>query len=213
MKPITTIDFKKDPIYKARTEPSIIDIPPLQFVMVDGSGGPESSDGASTEFQEAMSILFGILYTIKFWGKKFELPPGYAAFTMAPVEALWWMKDNTPFDMNRPADWAWTAMLRVPGFVTPEFFAEVVEAVSIQKKSDIYKQARLETYHEGQCVQVMHIGPYSAEPPTIAAMHSFVHDNGFVLTGKHHELYFGDPRRTAPEKLRTILRQPVRRAT
>ncbi len=203
-----TIDFKKDPTYKAKTNPEIIKIPKMLFIMVDGKGAPESSAGNETEFQQAFQILFGILYTIKFWDKKFTPPAGYAKFTMAPIEGLWWT-EGKEFDMDHPENWSWTVMLRVPEFVTSEYFEEVVNKCIETKGTNIYRKARLEYLDEGTCVQIMHIGPYNTEPPTIKRMHEYAFDNGYELVGKHHELYFGDPRRTAPEKLRTILRQPV----
>lgn len=206
-----TIDFKKDPTYKAKTEPEIITVPAMRFIMVDGEGAPESSDGANTEFQQAMMALFGVVYTIKFWDKKHPIPADYAKFTMAPVEGLWWTKSGKNFDTNNPDDWKWTVMLRVPEFVTKVYFDEVVEECVRAKKSDVYRNARLETFEEGICVQIMHVGPYSEEQPNIDLMHQFARDEGYELTGKHHELYFGDPRRTAPEKLRTILRHPVQK--
>jgi hypothetical protein len=206
-----TIDFKKDSTYKAKTEPEIVEVPKMLFVMVDGTGGPESSDKSETEFQKAMQVIFGIVYTIKFWDKKYPVPKGYAKFTMAPIEGLWWSGDGQNFDMNNQKNWKWTVMLRLPEFVTPDFFNEVVANCVDNKKSDIYKKARLEYFTEGSSVQIMHIGPYDQEAPNIEKMHAFARESGYELVGKHHELYFGDPRRTAPEKLRTILRQPVQK--
>lgn len=209
MKPI---DFRKDPIYKAKAEPELIDVPEMLFIMVDGTGAPEGSTENATEFQNAMQALFGIVYTIKFWDKKFVPPPGYAKFTLAPVEGLWTMKDGGEFDASKPDDWQWTVMLRVPPFVTQEYFREVVEACIAAKKSDVYRKARLKAFTEGPSVQLMHIGSYDAEGPNIQKLHAYMTSLGYVPNGRHHELYFGDPRRTAPEKLRTILRQPVRAA-
>jgi hypothetical protein len=206
-----TIDYKKDPTYKAKTEPEIIDIPKMLFVMVDGKGAPDASGTANTEFQSAMQVLFGVVYTIKFWDKKHPAPPGYAKFTMAPLEGLWWMEGGISFDMAKPDDWRWTVMIRLPEFVTPEYFKQVVGELIDKKQSDIYKLGRLEYFEEGSCVQIMHIGPYDQEGPNIDKMHAFAKESGYKLAGKHHELYFGDPRRTVPEKLRTILRQAVQK--
>jgi hypothetical protein len=203
------IDFKKDLTYKAKITPEIINVPKMLFVMVDGKGAPESLGQSETEFQKAMQIIFGIVYTIKFWDKKHPAPKNYAKFTMAPIEGLWWMADGKDFDSSKPDDWRWTVMLRIPEFVTTDYFKEVVRECVKSKNDDIYKKARLEYLEEGTCIQIMHIGPYSQEAATIEKMHAFARDNGYELTGRHHELYFGDPRRTAPEKLRTILRQPV----
>lgn len=206
-----TIDFKKDPTYKAKTTPEIIKIPKMQFVMVDGKGAPEAYDGNATEFQKAMQVLFGIVYTVKFWYKKYPAPKNYAKFTIAPIEGLWWMKNGGDFDMQKPDEWRWTVMMRLPDFVTPAFFQKVVLSCIENKKDDIYRKARLELFDEGLSVQMMHIGPYSEEGPNIIKIHAFAESNGYELIGKHHELYFGDPRRTAPEKLKTILRNPVKK--
>ncbi|NTU89422.1 MAG: hypothetical protein HGA54_05890 [Actinobacteria bacterium] len=208
-----TIDFKKDPTYKAKTKPELITIPNMLFVMIDGKGAPEGSQGANIEFQEAMEALYAIVYSIKFWGKKHPIPEGYAKFTMPPVEGLWWMDDGMDFDLAKPDRWRWTLMHRLPEFVSQDFFSEVVDDCVTSKKRDIYTKTRLEHFDEGDCVQILHIGPYSAEGPTIETMHAFIAENGFEATGRHHELYFGDPRRTAPEKLRTLLRHPIKHRT
>jgi len=204
-----TIDFRKDAVYKAKPAPQIIEIPEMLFVMVDGQGAPESSDQAETEFQKAMQILFGITYSIKFWDKKHDPPKDYAKFTVPPIEGLWWTKSGKNFDSKQPDDWLWTVMLRLPDFVSTAYFDTVVNDLIKNKQTDIYKKARLEQYNEGLAVQIMHIGPYDQEQADIDAMHTFARDNGYALHGKHHELYFGDPRRTKPENLRTILRQPI----
>lgn len=203
------IDYKKDPSYKAKTNPEIVKVPKMNFIMVDGRGVPDAAVGHETEFQSAMQALFGIVYTIKFWNKKYEPPKGYAKFTMAPLEALWWMDDGKEFNMAKPDEWNWTVMLRLPDYVDQKFFDEVVKKCIEQKKSDLYKKARLELFEEGECVQIMHIGPYSTEPANIAKMHEYAIGQGYKLIGRHHELYFGDPHKTDPEKLKTILRHPV----
>lgn len=209
MKPV---DFKKDLSYHAKSEPQIIDIPEMLFLMVDGKGAPESSGPAETEFQQAMQVLFNIMYTIKFWDKKYDPPENYYKFKVTPVEGLWWTKSGQNFDLDKPDDWQWTVMLRVPEFVTPVYFKEVVKELVTRKHSEVYKKARLASFDEGRCVQIMHIGPYNQEQADIEKMHAFAKDNGYSLHGKHHEIYFGDPRRTEPDKLLTILRQPIIRA-
>lgn len=206
-----TIDFRKDVVYKAKQTPEIVEVPRMRFVMFDGIGAPEAAADQETPFQHAMQALFGIVYTIKFWDKKHPSPTGYAKFTLAPVEGLWWTNDDQGFDVNKPDEWRWTLLIRVPDFVTPKFYKQVVDECVAQKHSDIYKQARLDDFTEGTSVQIMHIGPYSDEQYNIDKMHRYAHEHGYELTGKHHELYFGDPRRTAPEKLRTILRQSVKK--
>ena len=200
-----TIDFKKTPAYKARTNPVLIDIPEMTFVMVDGEGAPEDNP----EFQQAMQVLYGIVYTIKFWDKKHVAPHGFSKFTLTPLEALWWSKKGKEFDSKDPSDWQWRVMIRVPEFVTEDFFKEVVTELVRNKHTDMYKKARLAHYQEGTSVQLMHIGPYDQEAEDIARMHDYARHEGYELIGKHHELYFSDPRRTAPEKLKTLIRHPV----
>lgn len=201
------IDFRKELIYKAKPEPQIMKVPKMLFVMVDGSGAPENNP----QFVDSMSILYGIVYTIKFWDKKHPAPKGYAKFTLTPLEALWWQKDDKPFDSAKPKDWLWTVMIRLPDFVTPVFFKEVVNELIEKKQSDIFRRARLEQFTEGACAQLLHIGPYDQETSNILKLHDFAKQAGYKLTGKHHELYFSDPRRTAPERLKTIIRQPVQK--
>ena len=205
------IDFKIDPLYKAKTKPEVIHVPKIHFVMVDGEGPPNTLKGSDNDFQKAMEILYGIVYTIKFWDKDHSCPPGYAQFTMAPVEALWWTKSGQEFDLKKPEDWKWTAMIRIPQFVKPEFFNKVVQECVDKKDSEDFRQARLESFHEGTCIQILHIGPYNKEQPTIERLNNFAVENDYKLTGKHHELYLGDPRRAAADKLKTILRHPVRK--
>ena len=200
-----TIDFRKEQSYKAVPTPAIVEIPDMLFVMVDGTGAPENNP----QFVRAMETLYGIVYTVKFWDKKFDAPPNYAKFSLTPLEALWWMQDGSMFDATKIGNWAWTVMIRLPDFVTPAYFQEVVNELTERKQKDIYKDARLEKFHEGTCAQLMHIGPYDQETANIKKLHAFARESGYKLVGKHHELYFSDPRRTAPEKLKTIIRQPV----
>lgn len=209
---MNVVDYKKDPLYKAKPEPAIVEVPSMQFVTVDGKGAPDPHVGEEedvSEFQSAMGVIFGIVYGVKFWDKKHAAPLGYAKFTMPPIEALWWMADDSEFDVSRPEQWRWTAMHRLPEFVSKQLFDEIVNELVDKKRTDNYKKARLETWTEGTCAQIMHTGPYDQEGPTIAKLHAFAAEQGFPLHGKHHELYFGDPRRTKPEKLKTILRQPI----
>lgn len=200
------IDFKKDPAYRAKSEPDTIYADPMLFIKIDGEGAPEDR-----AFQEAVQAIYGLVYSIKFWDKKHKAPKAYDKFSISPLETIWWMKGDSQFDMNRPKDWEWTALIRVPDFITQEFFEEVVEEVSSVKASGIYKKARLETMHEGLCVQIMHIGPYSSEKSSLDKMINYARNKGYEVYGRHHEIYFNDPRRTVPEKLKTILRYPIKK--
>lgn len=201
------IDFVKQdkPFYAAKTKAEVVEVPGMQYLMFDGSGLPEGNP----EFQKAFQALYGVAYTIKFMPKKGVAPVGYQDFKVPPPEGLWWMKDGREFDMARPKDWRWTLMIRVPDFVTPLVVAAAVEEMARKKKNDVYRQIRLERLEEGRAVQIMHIGPYDQEEPTIAKLDELVEQSGLKFRGKHHEIYFGDPRRTAPAKLKTLLRRPV----
>lgn len=202
------VDLKKDPMYAAGTEPTPVYVPEMTFVMVDGEGLPESAEG-ETEFQRAMRILFGIVYTVKFWDKKHPAPEGYSKFSLAPVEGIWWTKSGRMFDTSKPDDWRWTVMLRVPEFVTPDYFKQVVDELKTQKGDASYGTARLERFEEGHCAQVLHVGPYDQEQDTIDKLHEYISQSGCSVSGKHHELYLSDPHRSKPENLKTIVRYPI----
>ena len=183
-------------------EVELIEVPPMKYVMVDGAGEP-----GGESFQQAMSAIYNIAYTMKFRSKKL-LKKDYNV--MAP-EGLWWTKGRKIFP-TKPADWHWTLMAVLPGFVTPKLFSESRDEVRKKKNPPGLDRARLETFDEGLCVQTLHIGPYSAETDSINKMASFAKDRGYRMVGKHHEIYLGDPRRTTPSKLKTILRHPVAKA-
>ncbi|MGZ6005405.1 MAG: GyrI-like domain-containing protein [Candidatus Saccharimonadales bacterium] len=201
-------------LYMPKSEPVIIEVPEMLFLMVDGSGAPDPEEGTpehQSEFQQAFTALYGVVYSIKMAYKGDEQPPGYFNFKVPPPEGLWWMGDGTDFDMSKRGNWRWTLMIRVPEFVTPDLVQKYVEQLVSKKKDEVYRKVRVEPYHEGLSVQLMHVGPYADEGPNIQKMHQFALDQGYKLHGKHHEIYYGDPRRSAPEKLRTILRQPIAR--
>ena len=199
-------DFKKSlPSYKAKPgQFDIIDVPPMNFLMISGGGGP-----TSTAYAEAIQTLYPVAYTLKFASKQ-ELQKDYV---VPPLEALWWADDwevfTTKFDQSQ---WLWTAMLMVPTWITDALFRAALEKVAKKSNPPSLDRIRLETLHEGTSVQTLHLGPYSNEGPTLKQMHEqFIPENGLKMHGKHHEIYFNDFRKTAPEKLRTILRQQVAR--
>ncbi|HET7673763.1 MAG TPA: GyrI-like domain-containing protein [Candidatus Saccharimonadales bacterium] len=200
------INFKNAPAFRAKLKPDFINVPPILFIKVDGSGSPANKD-----FQEALKTVYGIFYTIKLWGKKHDLPEGYEDFTTAPLEAIWWTGVGQEFEPDRPQDWRWTALMRLPDFVTREFFDEAVNELVEKKKTEIYKKARLENMHEGCCAQILHIGPYDQQMKSLEKLYKFVADNGYEIYGRHHEIYMNDPNRNPPEKLKTVLRYPVRK--
>jgi len=197
------IDVKKEmkAFYQPPTSPVLIDVPEMNFIMLDGEGHPDSE-----VFQQTIQTLYSVAYTIKFAIKKQRTGE---EFVVPPLEGLWWTAGESEFDMGNKNNWAWTLMIMQPDFVTAEIFRAAI--VEIQKKKDLelLHKVTFEKFHEGLSVQLMHIGPYSDEPVNIKKMHDFAAESGFKIHGKHHEIYLGDPRRTAPEKLKTVLRQPI----
>jgi len=181
---------------------SVVDVPPMNFLMIDGTGDPNSPD-----YQQAMEALFSLSYTLKFKIKK-----GTGVdYTVMPLESLWWTDDPSQFSMSNKEIWKWTAMMMQPEYVTLGLFEEALAEVRQKKGLPALDRVRFEAYHEGLSAQIIHIGPYAAEEPTIARLHGFIKESGHELNGKHHEIYLSDPRRTAPEKLKTVLRQPIRK--
>lgn len=184
----------------------VVDVPPFQFALVDGQIEPGSSPGLSPAFQQALEALYGISYSLKFMSKlRKENPIDY---TVMALEALWWVEDGQ-FDISHPGGWCWIAMMLQPDHITSDMFEDALVQLRKKKPSPALELLRFETFHEGLSMQIMHVGPYADEPATIAKMHAFAREKGYSLRGKHHEIYLGDPRRSAPEKLKTVLRQPV----
>ena len=205
------MDYKKTQkeLYLPKTIPSIVDVPEMIFIMVDGRGDPNTS----VSYQSAVEMLYGLSYSIKMSKMGGGAPEGYFDYTVPPLEGLWWLADGEAMDFSDKESFCWTSMIRQPEFVTPEVF-EIAKAVLAGKKPDLeLTRVRLERFTEGLCAQVMHIGPYVDEPSTIALLNSYITGNGYrsdlTETRRHHEIYLGDPRKTTPEKLKTVLRHPV----
>lgn len=204
------LDYKKEykDIYLPPKKPVIIDVPQINYIMVDGKGAPEGE-----EYQAAMSVMYSISFTIKMSKMNGMQPDGYFDYVTPPLEGLWGGKNG--FDITRRDTWEWTSMIRLPEFVTPDVFKWAVASVREKKPEVKVEKARFEAFKEGLCVQIMHIGPYAREPESVALMHKFMEENGLAdMTGpvrRHHEIYLGDPRKTKPENLRTVLRLPVER--
>jgi hypothetical protein len=182
---------------------SIVDVPAFPFIMIDGSGYP----GTSQEYAEAVQALYSVAYTLKFMVKK-ELLVDYPVMAS---EGLWWMDDMHEFSLANKDKWKWTMMIMQPEIITPTLFSRAVEQAGKKKALSAISKLRLEVFREGLAAQIMYFGAYSDEGPTITRLHQFIHDNGCELSGKHHEIYLGDPRRVASEKLRTVIRQPMSR--
>ena len=184
-------------------EPVFVDVPPMQFAMVDGAGDPNSSKG----FQEAIGALYGVAYTAKFAAKK----RGIREVMVMPLEGLFWTEGSDVFIPDDKGQWHWTLMLMEPPAVTRKLFDDSVRELRERKNPPGLSRIRLEKWKEGKAAQILHVGPYSAERPTIERLHAFIRDNGYRLSGKHHEIYMGNPQRSAPEKLKTVVRQPMSR--
>jgi hypothetical protein len=186
----------------------IVEVPDLAFLMIDGRGDPNTSEA----YQQALQALYSAAYTLKFTLKKADPERD---FKVAPLEGLWWADDVAPTmaELQRDRDgWNWTMMIAVPDAVTAEELATAVEAAARKRELPAAPLLRLERFKEGLAAQIMHIGPYAEEAPTIERLHDWVAAQGYELRGRHHEIYLGDPRRTAPERLKTVLRHPVREA-
>lgn len=206
------LDLKKDlkafysPSAKAVSE---VDVPELNFAQVDGVIEPGCRPGDSPSFRAAMSALYGISYTLKFMLKKRAQNP--VDYPVMALEALWSL-DSGEYDFNNADGWQWTAMIMQPTVVTAEDWAEGLERLKKkQPDNPALSIIRLEAFREGPAIQIMHIGPYATEPETLAKMDAYARANGLQLHGRHHEIYLGDPMRADPDKLKTILRHPVKR--
>jgi len=185
-------------------ECQLIEVPEMGFLVVDGSGDPNTSQA----FQEAIQALYGVSYTLKVALKK----SGGPDFRVMPLEALWWDDTGGRLDPDRKSAWSWTAMIRQPDFVDDEAMSDAMGQAGAKRPLPALSKMRFQRFAEGLSAQVMHIGPYAEERPTIEKLHAFIAEQGCEPVGKHHEIYLGDPRRAAPDKLKTLVRQPVRRA-
>jgi hypothetical protein len=212
------IDLKRELKYlyaPSAKEVQIVDVPTLSFVMIDGRIEPDETPEISQTFQQATGALYGVSYTLKFMSKLRKDNP--IDYTVTPLEGLWWT-DSGAFDFTRKEAWHYTLMMMQPEHITAEMFEEALRQVQEKqtKKGEnnpAFLDLRLDRFREGLCLQVMHVGPYSDEPQTIERMKAFAQQNGYIYQGKHHEIYLGDPRRAKPERLRTILRQPIKKAS
>jgi hypothetical protein len=200
---MTSIDLKKDyrESYTARVgKPALVKIPPRPCLMIDGAGDPNSA-----EYAEAISSLYPIAYALRALVK---LETG-DAYTVMPLEGLWWADDMEAYLRGQRDDWKWTAMIVVPEVVTLAMAASVIAETTETKRLAAGGRVRFEVFDEGLSAQVMHVGPYSAEAPAIELLHGFIAGRGMARRGLHHEIYLSNPDRTDPQKLKTIIRQPV----
>ena len=207
-------DFKKErrDLYMPKRKPSIVEVPPMSFVAVRGQGNPNAEGG---EYQRALEALYAISYTIKMSKMGDHRIEGYFDYVVPPLEGFWWQEGVQGIDYARKEDFQWISAIRLPDFIDEGEFAWAVAEAEAKKGKDFSKAGFL-TIDEGLCVQALHVGPYDDEPATIAAMDAYLAEAGYVNdfgeARHHHEIYLSDPRRTAPEKLKTVIRHPVRTA-
>lgn len=199
------IDYKKELKYlydASAKKVEVVEVPEMNFLMIDGQGDPNTSQ----TFKEAVEALFGVSYTLKFMLKKGKEAIDYGVM---PLEGLWWADDMSQFSAQNKDNWKWTVMIMQPGYVTAHLVNEAI--VQVKKKKDLtaLPKMRFEAFLEGKTAQTMHIGPFSEEGPTIQKVHAFIGEMKFKLSGKHHEIYLSDIRKAAPEKWKTIIRQPM----
>lgn len=206
-------DYKKEykEFYMPGIKPVIVTIPDMNYIAVRGQGDPNEPDG---EYKKALGLLYGIAFTIKMSKKGDHQIEGYFDYVVPPLEGFWWQEGINGVDYRHKDQFQWISLIRLPDFVTKEDF-EWARAEAERKKKTDFSKAEFMTYQEGLCVQCMHIGPYDDEPATTALMHAYISQNGYVtdITEKryHHEIYLSDARRSAPEKLRTVIRHPIKK--
>jgi len=203
---VTEIDLRKE--FKQLYNPPVkevvlVEVPDLAFLMVDGMGDPNTAQ----DYQDSLACLYNVSYTLKFLIKK-EMSIDYPVMAL---EGLWWTDNILEFSADNKDIWKWTSMIMQPACVTAERVSRVCEELKHKKDLPALPKLRFEHFHEGLSAQIMHIGPYAAEKPTIDKIHAYIKEHGYTLNGKHHEIYLGDPRRAAPEKLKTVVRQAVKR--
>ena len=206
-------DFKKEykEFYMPKNKPGIVSVPDMNYIAVRGQGDPNVEDG---EYKQAIELLYGIAYTIKMSKKSDHQIEGYFDYVVPPLEGFWWQDGIDGVDYAHKENFQWISVIRLPDFVTREDLGWAVKEAERKKKTDFSKVEFL-TYDEGLCVQCMHIGPYDDEPATVELMHAFMEEQGYVLDINdrrlHHEIYLSDARKVAPEKLKTVIRHPIRK--
>ena len=205
-------DFKKEykEFYMPKGKPEIVTVPKMNYIAVRGKGNPNEEDG---EYKKSIELLYGIAYTIKMSKKGDHKIEGYFDYVVPPLEGFWWQDDVDGIDYSHKENFQWISVIRLPDFVTKVDFVWAIEEATRKKKMDFSKVEFLEI-EEGLCVQCMHSGSYDGEPATVAAMDKFIADNGYENdisdTRRHHEIYLSDARKVAPEKLKTVIRHPIR---
>lgn len=207
-------DFKKEyrDLYQPKAKPSIVTVPPMRFLAVQGKGDPNEPGGA---YQKALELLYGMAYTLKMSYKTDHAIPGFFQYVVPPLEGFWWQDGVAGVDYADKAGFCWVSVIRVPDFIGRADYEWAVSAATAKKKLD-FSPVELLEIDEGLCVQSMHVGPYDSEPSTVAAMHEFAaaqgYEEDFSDLRRHHEIYLSDPRKADPAKMKTVIRHPIRRA-
>ena len=207
-------DFKKEykEFYLPKNKPSIVTVPAMHYIAVRGRGDPNREDG---DYKRSIGLLYGIAYTIKMSRKGDRQMEGYFDFVVPPLEGFWWQDGVEGIDYSQKESFHWISVIRMPDFVTPAELQWAKQEAAEKKKAD-FSQVEYLTCDEGLCVQCMHVGPYDDEPATVQRMHDYMEQQGYVLDISdrrlHHEIYLSDARKCAPEKLRTVIRHPIRKA-
>ena len=205
-------DFKKEykEFYMPKNKPSIVTVPPMNYIAVRGQGDPNVPDG---EYKASIGLLYGIAFTIKMSKLGSRKIDGYFDYVVPPLEGFWWQDGVQGIDYTHKENFRWISVIRLPDFVTRADFDWAVEEATRKKKTD-FSKAVFFSYNEGLCVQCMHLGSYDEEPATIDLMHAYMDAQGYELditeTRLHHEIYLSDARKVAPEKLKTVIRHPIR---
>lgn len=206
-------DYKKEykEFYMPKSKPSIVDVPAMNYIAVRGKGNPNAED---SEYKQSIGLLYAIAFTIKMSKMGDHHIEGYFDYVVPPLEGFWWQENSVGIDYSRKADFCFISVIRLPDFVTRADFDWAIEEATRKKKMD-FSKVEFMTYTEGTCVQIMHVGPYDEEPASIALMDKFAEENGYVndITDKrmHHEIYLSDARKVVPERLKTVIRHPVRK--
>lgn len=204
-------DFKKEykDLYAPKTSPSILTIPPINYIAINGQGDPNLEGG---EYQQAVSILYAVSYTLKMSHKTAHKISGFFEYVVPPLEGFWWQPGASGVDYRNKSSFHWISVIRLPDFVSRDDLTWAIEEASRKKKLDCSK-AQFLSVDEGLCVQLLHIGPYDSEPESIARMDQYLiaagYKNDWTDTRRHHEIYLSDPRRTPPEKWKTVIRHPI----
>lgn len=206
-------DFKKEykEFYLPKSSPSIVNIPKMNYIAVRGKGNPNDEEG---EYKNAIEILYGIAYTLKMSYKGKYKIEGFYEYVVPPLEGFWWQENIKGVDYNKKDEFNWISLIRLPDFITKKDFEWAVLEATNKKKKD-FSKAEFFIYEEGLCVQSMHIGPFDEEPKTVKIMDEFIQKNGYQNdisdTRLHHEIYLSDPRKSEPEKLKTVIRHPIKK--